>query len=50
MIDRFAGCFRDERRPDLIEHEVATLVGHGCSGSHLATRISTLTTNCATIR
>jgi Transposase DDE domain group 1 len=27
MIDRFAACFHDERRADLIEHEVATLVG-----------------------
>jgi hypothetical protein len=27
MIDRFAACFSDARRQDLIEHEVATLVG-----------------------
>jgi Transposase DDE domain group 1 len=27
MVDRLAGCFHDERRPELIEHEVATLVG-----------------------
>jgi len=27
MMDRFAACFRDERRAELIEHEVATLVG-----------------------
>ena len=27
VIDRFAACFHDERRADLIEHEVATLVG-----------------------
>jgi hypothetical protein len=26
MIDRFSACFHDERRQDLIEHEVATLV------------------------
>jgi hypothetical protein len=26
MMDRFAACFHDERRQDLIEHEVATLV------------------------
>ena len=32
MIDRFAGCFRDERRPELIEHEVATLVGQRVFG------------------
>jgi hypothetical protein len=27
MIDRFAACFHDGRRAELIEHEVATLVG-----------------------
>ena len=27
MIDRFAGCFYDVRRANLIEHSVATLVG-----------------------
>jgi hypothetical protein len=32
LIDRFASCFHDERRPDLIEHEVATLVGQRVFG------------------
>ena len=27
LVDRFASCFHDERRPELIEHAVATLVG-----------------------
>jgi Transposase DDE domain group 1 len=27
VVERFAACFHDERRPELIEHEVATLVG-----------------------
>ena len=27
MMTRFAACFHDERRADLIEHEVVTLVG-----------------------
>jgi Transposase DDE domain group 1 len=27
LIERFAACFHDERRQDLIEHEVRTLVG-----------------------
>jgi hypothetical protein len=27
LIDRFASCFHDQRRPEWIEHEVATLVG-----------------------
>ena len=32
MMDRFAGCFHDERRPEWIEHEVATLVGQRVFG------------------
>ena len=32
MMDRFAACFHDERRPELIEHEVATLVGQRVFG------------------
>ena len=27
MMDRFASCFHDVRCPELIEHEVVTLVG-----------------------
>src|SRR5262249_34499198 len=27
LVERLAACFHDERRPELIEHEVATLVG-----------------------
>lgn len=27
LVGRLAGCFRDARKPELIEHEVATLVG-----------------------
>ena len=32
MMGRFAACFHDERRPDLIEHKVATLVGQRVFG------------------
>jgi Transposase DDE domain group 1 len=32
MMRRFAACFHDERRQDLIEHEVATLVGQRVFG------------------
>src|SRR5437899_8142129 len=32
LIDRFAACFHDERREELIEHEVATLVGQRVFG------------------
>jgi hypothetical protein len=34
LINRFAGCLRDHRRPDLIEHEAAALVAQrvfGCA-------------------
>jgi hypothetical protein len=32
LVDRFAKCFRDARRPELIEHEVRTLVGQRIFG------------------
>jgi hypothetical protein len=32
LVDRFAACFRDSRRPDLVEHAVATLVGQRVFG------------------
>jgi len=32
MMDRFASCFHDERRQDLIEHEVVTLVAQRVYG------------------
>jgi DDE family transposase len=32
MMDRFASCFHDERRQDLIEHEIVTLVGQRVFG------------------
>lgn len=32
LMDRFAGCFHDERRRELIEHEVVTLVGQRVFG------------------
>ena len=35
MVSRFAACFHDERRQDLIEHEVATLVGQRVFGTAL---------------
>ena len=50
MMDRVALCFHDERRPQYIEHEVATLVRQRVSGSRSATRISTTTMNCGTTR
>lgn len=31
-MGRFADCFRDHRRPDLIEHAVGTLVGQRVFG------------------
>jgi DDE family transposase len=47
MMDRFASCFHDVRRPGLIEHQVVTLVGQRVFGLRLATRMTT--TNCVTI-
>jgi hypothetical protein len=35
MMDRFAACFHDVRRQDLIEHEVVTLVGQRVFGTAL---------------
>jgi hypothetical protein len=32
LMERFAGCFRDARNPDLIEHEIRTLVGQRVFG------------------
>src|SRR5271167_4603688 len=32
LVDRFTACFRDRRRPELIEHEVRTLVGQRVFG------------------
>lgn len=32
MVDRFAACFRDYRRQDLVEHAVATLIGQRVFG------------------
>jgi hypothetical protein len=32
MMDRFAACFHDERREELIEHEIVTLVGQRVFG------------------
>jgi hypothetical protein len=32
LVERFAGCFTDSRAPELIEHEVATLVGQRVFG------------------
>jgi hypothetical protein len=50
MMDRLASCFDDVLCPELIEHQVVTLVGQRVSGLRLAMRISTTTTSCATIR
>src|SRR5258708_12981840 len=32
LVDRFAACFRDYRRQDLVEHAVATLIGQRVYG------------------
>jgi hypothetical protein len=35
LVDRFAGCFQDNRRAGLVEHEVRTLVGQRVFGQAL---------------
>jgi hypothetical protein len=35
LVDRFAGCFTDHRRADLVEHEVRTLVSQRVFGISL---------------
>ncbi|KRR11674.1 IS1380 family transposase [Bradyrhizobium valentinum] len=35
LVERFAGCFRDHRRQDLVEHSVTTLVGQRVFGMAL---------------
>ena len=32
LVDRFAACFRDYRRQDLVEHAVSTLIGRRVFG------------------
>src|SRR5215212_10029933 len=32
LVERFTGCFQDARDPDLIEHEMATLIGQRVFG------------------
>ena len=48
LVGRFARCFTDGRRSDLIEHEVATLVGQRVFG--IALGYENLNTCCGTIR
>jgi hypothetical protein len=38
-IERFAGCFCDQRRLDLIDHDVRTQLGQRASGSRSGSRI-----------
>ena len=50
LVDRFADCFRDHRRQDLIEHAVGTLIGQRVLASRSAMKISTTMMSCGTIR
>ena len=38
LVERFAGCFTDQRAADLIEHTVSTLVGQRVFGLALGLR------------
>ena len=49
LVERFAACFTDARRPDLIEHGVGTLIGQRVFG--IALGYEDLNDHaCATIR
>ena len=50
LIDRFAGCFRDRRRQELIGTLCAPSSASVSSGWRSATKTSSTTTICATIR
>src|SRR3954463_4897343 len=39
LVGRFARCFTDGRRPDLVEHEVTTLVGQRVFGKSTLNRL-----------
>ena len=49
LVSRFADCFRDHRRQDLIEHAIETLVGQRSLVSRSATKTSMITTSCGMI-
>ena len=49
LVERFAACFTDGRSAERVVHEVATLVGRGCSASRSATRTWSTTTGFVTI-
>jgi hypothetical protein len=44
LVARFAGCFHDRCRQDLIEHAVASLMRQPVFAPRLATKTSTTTT------
>jgi len=50
LVSRLAQCFRDGRDPHATIHTVPALVGQRISASRSATRTSSTTTGCATIR
>jgi hypothetical protein len=50
MLDQFASCFHDERYPQWIEHEVATLIGQrvfGIAQASVAAMPKNWNSNCA---
>ncbi len=50
LMDRFAACFIDRRRPELVELLFGRWSGSGCSGLRSVTRTSTITMSCGTTR
>jgi hypothetical protein len=48
-VERFAACFRDRRRPELVEHSVATLVGQRVFGIALGYEVRVAIQNAASV-
>jgi DDE family transposase len=50
LIERLAGCFRDERRADLVEHQMPALIGQRVFAVALGYEDLVDPTSCASIR
>ena len=50
LVSRLAACFQDSRSPSFIVHALPAMLSQTFSASRSATRTSSITTCCATIR
>ena len=46
LLERFASCFQDARCPELIEHQVATLIGQRVVGLSITHILGGMLTHC----